>query len=83
MRSLTMLFARGIWKPLELWTRKVVGHLKWGLMGHPSKNKGHRDEGKWNCGGPAQDISEWENFSKLSIGCSLDILTKNVAKNLS
>lgn len=58
MISLTMLFARRIWKPLELWSRKLVGHLKWGLMGHPSKNKGHRDEGKWNCGDPAQEISE-------------------------
>lgn len=52
-------------------------------MGHPSKNKGHRDEGKWNCGDPAQEISEGKNFSKGSTGRSLDILAKNVAKNLS
>lgn len=36
--GLIMMFVGGIWKTFRLWTRKLVGHFKLGLRGHPSRN---------------------------------------------
>lgn len=33
-----MMFVGGMWKTLELWTYKMVGGFKWGLMGHPNRS---------------------------------------------
>lgn len=44
-----MLFSGGMWKTLELWTRKVVGCFQQGLMDHPSESMEGIAEGDLIC----------------------------------
>lgn len=59
-----MLFLGGIWKTLELWTRKVVEYCKWGLMGPPSRRlEDNSTECKVNYGVPAHEVLEVNGIS--------------------
>jgi hypothetical protein len=40
-----MLLVGGMWKTLELWTTKVVGHSKQGLISHPNRNMKKNNNG--------------------------------------
>lgn len=62
-----------------LWIRKVVEHLKWGLMGHPKRNMEESGAGSnVDHDYPAQEASEENNVTKWPRNCSCDTLLKNV-----
>lgn len=62
MTGLTVLLFRVMWNNLGIWTRKAIGHFKWGLIVHPSRSMEDRgSEGDSNCGDPAQEVSEGKN----------------------
>jgi hypothetical protein len=59
---------------------KVLECFKWGLMGHPSRNKeDFVAKSNLNCAYLAQEVSEEKNFSMWHRDCFCGILVKNVA----
>lgn len=56
--GLIMKFVGGIWKTFGLWTRKLVGHFKLDLIGHPSRKTEDSVDWDLSCGDPAQEVSE-------------------------
>ena len=62
MIDLIRLLLGGI-RSLGLWIRKAAECIKWGLMGHPSRNlEGSGVEGGLNCADLAQEVSEEKNI---------------------
>ena len=75
---------RGIWYTLWFWTRKVIGHFKWDLMDHPSRNiKNSGGVSDLNYGYLAQQISEKKNVHMWLRDHSCDILTMDMAVSCS
>lgn len=58
MAGPSMLFVGGIWKTLGLWTSKVVGHFKQGLIGHTIRSVKESAKGDLNCGDPDQGVQK-------------------------
>ena len=48
-------------------------------MGHTSKSVEDSTEGKLNCEGSAQEVSEGKNIGKCPRDCSWDVWAKNMA----
>ena len=56
---------KGIWKTLELWTRKVARIFKLELRGHPIRNmEDNSIKGNVDGESPFQEVSEGKNISK-------------------